>query len=1161
MKRQRKRGGLKTLISLGLVLALLAAALPASLLSASAVGGDLQIGLFSDPHYYPATLTGDYCEAFQRDHGANTKQFKQSEALLDSALAALEAHAKANGMKYVLVPGDLTKDGELEAHQAFAKAMEAFEKRTGIQVAVIPGNHDINNTNAQDYSSGKRMPGKTTSPEQYLEIYKNLGFDLPGFTAFTPPAGKKGGMLSYAADLDSTHRLIALDTCKYSADQTKAGADEHETGGMLSPELLAWALKEARAAKAAGKTVIGMGHHSLVPHAGPQDLIFLDFMLDDWLRVREAFAEAGMHFYYSGHIHVGEIGDATADNGAGIYDVATTSLVDFPNTFREIRFTGAGEKVAADVKTYAVDCVKPVTFRGKAYPVPYAQTTSYGITYGQEGMRKFLLDMLDAKLLGDLFGQINGAGGLSAYLASTSLDLEGLLDGALNGGVKLGGVNVITTENVMGLINEILGQVDENYIQNPKRLMAVLEPVVTRALQLQVSTKPSTRFYEEYGVGDPNQPGTLEDMAEEVIIYLYGRVPGAEDNAFLQDTIARFDSGENAEKVFNLLVEGILNDLLQGELLPALQLKVAPAFPQPVLRFTVGALLDGVLRLVLLGDASFQSVVDFVFRLGVLPYEDLNDTVESLKEDYWTDSQNESLGAQIASFIRRFAEDDEDYSDNNVTLHYTGKREVTPSQAEYRLPTMLNQTLGADAGTRTITWFTKDTVRGTDIQLTDARTGKSALGDVTVKKYAEDVAHTYPGGDLGIVGLFSIPVYLRRHTVEITGLRARAEYTFKVGDAAKGWWSPKGSIRTADGSKTTTFLSFTDEQAQLERQYARTWGKLTQAALKRYPDAAFIVSVGDQTDKGTNVHHWQWFLDSAQSALRGLPLMPTTGNHEDGGASLSQIFQLPGNGKETESGAYYSYDYNNLHFMHLNTNDLEDDAISAEQLAWLKADAQASGADWKIVVLHKALYSNGSHYGDKDVIGMREQLGKLLPELGIDLVLQGHDHVYLRTAPMKENQVLATESKPVEYGGKVYDAWQNPQGPVYSIAGASGVKLYNIKDPSVTDALFPRAEALADLTGPVFAAYTADNGTLYYDAYMMNEDGSLRNIDSFAIQKSGVVPFERPEGWDDLPAQPESDIFPDTGDVSALVFVMPFSLLLAAGYVLFQLRRRQACAL
>ena len=114
--------------------------------------------------------------------------------------------------------------------------------------------------------------------------------------------------------------------------------------------------------------------------------------------------------------------------------------------------------------------------------------------------------------------------------------------------------------------------------------------------------------------------------------------------------------------------------------------------------------------------------------------------------------------------------------------------------------------------------------------------------------------------------------------------------------------------------------------------------------------------------------------------------------------------------QDTESGVYYSFDYNNVHVSVLNTEALNDDnALTDEQIAWLKKDVKKSvDADWHFVMFHKALYSHGSHYKDKDVIAMREQLGTLMPQLGIDVVLTGHDHVYLRTASLAGNEKVAT---------------------------------------------------------------------------------------------------------------------------------------------------------
>lgn len=260
-------------------------------------------------------------------------------------------------------------------------------------------------------------------------------------------------------------------------------------------------------------------------------------------------------------------------------------------------------------------------------------------------------------------------------------------------------------------------------------------------------------------------------------------------------------------------------------------------------------------------------------------------------------------------------------------------------------------------------------------------------------------------------------------------------------------------------------------------------------------------------------------------------LMPTAGNHEAKSEfAIDQNFILSNVPKQdTSSGVYYSFDYNNAHFMVLNTNNLsEEQGLSKDQMEWLKQDAAQSDAQWKIVALHKAPYSNGSHFDDDDVIQLRKELSTLMPELGIDVVLQGHDHVYLRTGVMNNNEVVQTKTKTVTYGGRNYTAKLDPTGSIYVISGCSGVKTYVTKDPAETDKLFPRAEKLADANDPIFSAFQIVGDTLYFDAYTVGADGTSR-IDSFAIEKKTA---DVPDSSTDVSKPDESTTAPVTTDTT-----------------------------
>ena len=159
-----------------------------------------------------------------------------------------------------------------------------------------------------------------------------------------------------------------------------------------------------------------------------------------------------------------------------------------------------------------------------------------------------------------------------------------------------------------------------------------------------------------------------------------------------------------------------------------------------------------------------------------------------------------------------------------------------------------------------------------------------------------------------------------------------------------------------------------------------------------------------------------------------------------------------------------------------------------------------SDAQWKFVTLHKAVYSQGSHYKDDDVCAIREQLQMLMPQLGIDMVFQGHDHVYMRTGSLVNNAHTAYDTAYLEKDGKVYKTQVQPDGTTYVISGTCGVKTYIQNDVTLTDEYFPRGEKILSVDYPMFTAVRIEDGILYFDAYSVTENGA-ETADSFAIQK------------------------------------------------------------
>lgn len=114
-------------------------------------------------------------------------------------------------LDFVLVPGDLTKDGEKICHEKFA---EIFRRLTdnGIPVYVIPGNHDINNPHAVRFIGDKTEPVETVTPEEFALIHSDFGY--------ADALYRHKSSLSYVAEPVEGVWLFAIDSSKYRKEHS-----------------------------------------------------------------------------------------------------------------------------------------------------------------------------------------------------------------------------------------------------------------------------------------------------------------------------------------------------------------------------------------------------------------------------------------------------------------------------------------------------------------------------------------------------------------------------------------------------------------------------------------------------------------------------------------------------------------------------------------------------------------------------------------------------------------------------------------------------------------------------------------------------------------------------------------------------------------------------
>lgn len=320
----------------------------------------VRFAVFSDPHLFDPAL-GTEGEAFEAYLAQDRKLIRESEALTKSVVAELIKNHQSEPLDFILVSGDLTKDGERASHEKFAGYLAQLEA-AGIPVYVIPGNHDVNNPHAMSFDGATATPVENVTPAQFSSVYNQFGYG--------EAKAIDANSLSYAVEPVPGLVLLGLDSCKY-ADNVAKGYPV--TSGAYSAATQTWIVDQIAAARANGKQVIAMQHHGILEHYTGQSQAFTEYVIDDWQNVSESLAKAGLGLMFTGHYHANDITEKTwADTGDKLYDVETGSLVTAPCPYRIVTLHGNN---AAQIETKKVQEIDYDT-NGVAFP-EYAQQFLY----------------------------------------------------------------------------------------------------------------------------------------------------------------------------------------------------------------------------------------------------------------------------------------------------------------------------------------------------------------------------------------------------------------------------------------------------------------------------------------------------------------------------------------------------------------------------------------------------------------------------------------------------------------------------------------------------------------------------------------------------------------------------------------------------------------
>ena len=308
------------------------------------------------------------------------------------------------------------------------------------------------------------------------------------------------------------------------------------------------------------------------------------------------------------------------------------------------------------------------------------------------------------------------------------------------------------------------------------------------------------------------------------------------------------------------------------------------------------------------------------------------------------------------------------------------------------------------------------------------------------------------------------------NNVTLTGLTAETTYEYQVG--AGEIWTEVAEFTTDPAELTETkFFVMADVQAADLTNVFNLVAKVNEGAYN------FGIQTGDFIDSVTSytqVAEAMSLLSAEQ--LGGMDIIRVLGNHEYYGDPDAMVTSALYNIDAAKAGEGFSFTIGDVYVATINFTNTNAELEAA--LEWLKQDAAASDATWKVLTLHQPPYYTNAVGGNAPVYDM---VPDVCEELGIDVVFSGHDHSLARTHQLTDDE-LDTEN-----------------GVLYYIGGSSGEKSYPISSQDIFDYEKIFALATVDFTA-TYIGVTADKYQMTLNIYDVLADGTQNVVDTYTLK-------------------------------------------------------------
>jgi len=221
------------------------------------------------------------------------------------------------------------------------------------------------------------------------------------------------------------------------------------------------------------------------------------------------------------------------------------------------------------------------------------------------------------------------------------------------------------------------------------------------------------------------------------------------------------------------------------------------------------------------------------------------------------------------------------------------------------------------------------------------------------------------------------------------------------------------------------------------------------------------------------------------------------GNHEDdndeGFSGYDSKFDL--------NPTYYSFNHEDSHILVVDT-DRNSYASGSAQRTFVQNDLQSASTNpnikWIILYLHKPLYTSPNECSSgscsntgTEITNIRNWLGPLVDQYGVDLVLEGHIHNYQRSFQLKYDP--GSPSSPT-IGSNNANTYTEGNGAVYAIVGTGGVNFHALSGKASFTSV-QQASSFGQLEIKITNSGNKLEGKFY-------KNGNNAVLDSFSITKA-----------------------------------------------------------